>query len=68
MPLYEYVCATCEEKFEELRSASQADAPATCPECGSTETARQFSSFATASGSSGSSAPRASSCGSRGFT
>lgn len=68
MPLYEYLCAECEEKFEELRSPSQADADVTCPDCGSDKVARQFSTFAAGSGGGGSRSSGSSSCGSRGFT
>jgi putative FmdB family regulatory protein len=31
MPLYEYVCADCESKFEELRPLGRMDDPASCP-------------------------------------
>jgi putative FmdB family regulatory protein len=31
MPLYEYYCAECENKFELLRPMSRSDDPATCP-------------------------------------
>ncbi len=40
MPLYEYVCQSCGRQFEELASASESDAPRTCPLCG-TGTARR---------------------------
>jgi putative FmdB family regulatory protein len=33
MPLYEYVCADCDCKFELLRRMSQANDPVTCPRC-----------------------------------
>jgi len=33
MPIYEYVCAGCQLKFELLRPISQAGEPATCPHC-----------------------------------
>ncbi len=32
MPLYEYSCPTCDQKFELLRPMSRADEPATCPQ------------------------------------
>jgi putative FmdB family regulatory protein len=32
MPLYEYYCPTCSQKFEILRPMSRSDEPATCPE------------------------------------
>jgi putative FmdB family regulatory protein len=44
MPIYEYVCMRCENHFEELMRADDADPG--CPDCGSTKTARQFSVFA----------------------
>jgi len=31
MPLYEYFCPTCNQKFELLRSMSRAEETATCP-------------------------------------
>jgi putative FmdB family regulatory protein len=31
MPIYEYFCAKCGAKFEELRAAARADDAATCP-------------------------------------
>lgn len=33
MPIYEYVCPTCEVKFELLRPLSQAKEAASCPQC-----------------------------------
>jgi len=44
MPIYEYVCMTCESHFEELVRGDQ-DPP--CPDCGAKRVARQFSVFAT---------------------
>lgn len=45
MPIYEYVCPSCELKFEKLRPLSQADAATPCPRC--QQTARRvMSSFA----------------------
>ena len=34
MPIYEYVCSDCEQKFELLKPMSQAEEGATCPKCG----------------------------------
>lgn len=42
MPIYEYECAGCGERFEELMSAAAA-APG-CPSCGTGETRRVFTS------------------------
>ena len=42
MPMYDYVCASCGAKFEELCRNGEETAPA-CPQCGSTDTQRQLS-------------------------
>ena len=34
MPIYEYVCASCDNKFEMLRPFSRADEATECPKCG----------------------------------
>ena len=36
MPIYEYFCPDCQNKFELLRSVSQADNEAKCPTCKAT--------------------------------
>ena len=52
MPIYEYTCKACHEKFEQLQrtmSSAADDANAAkvkCPSCGSTRTARALSLFA----------------------
>jgi putative FmdB family regulatory protein len=46
MALYEYKCAGCEDRFDLMRPMSAADDPAECPECGSTESRRVISNFA----------------------
>ena len=45
MPIYEYTCITCSNRFDRRRSMSQMDEPAPCPDCGS-ESRRVFSVFA----------------------
>jgi putative FmdB family regulatory protein len=45
MPIYEFVCMTCESHFEELLGLNAGDPE--CPECGSGKTLRQLSVFAT---------------------
>jgi putative FmdB family regulatory protein len=35
MPIYEYVCTECKEKFELLRPFSRADEDTECPQCNS---------------------------------
>jgi putative FmdB family regulatory protein len=46
MPIYEYVCMTCESHFEEL---VRGDLEPSCPDCGGAKVSRQFSVFATKS-------------------
>ena len=43
MPIYEYVCMSCESHFEELVRHDESPA---CPDCGTTKVQRQFSVFA----------------------
>ena len=45
MPIYEYVCNTCDNRFDRLRSMSEMDAEAPCPQCAG-ESARALSVFA----------------------
>lgn len=63
MPLYEYKCKKCDNKFETLISASKANDPIACPKCGSTETGKLLSTFCA---SSGSRATSKSSCSNKG--
>lgn len=66
MPIYEYVCKDCGERFELVRSMKDADAPAKCKGCESEHTARQLSVFFANSGGRviASSAPSCASCSS----
>ncbi len=43
MPIYEYVCMSCESHFEEL--VRNGETPP-CPDCGSAKAQKQFSVFA----------------------
>ena len=45
MPVYEYVCRTCDSRFEARRSMADASAPIECPD-GHGDTARLLSVFA----------------------
>lgn len=53
MPLYEYLCSNCQARFEVLRTLGQADDPASCPHCHSSETRRLISIFALGKGEGG---------------
>ena len=44
MPVYEYVCQTCANAFEELVRGNERVA---CPECESPKVEKRFSTFAT---------------------
>jgi putative FmdB family regulatory protein len=73
MPMFEYVCRACGERFEELRSAKDEGPGPLCPECGSEKVVKLVSAFATgatgATSASRGGGRGASSCGaSRRFT
>jgi putative FmdB family regulatory protein len=46
MPLYEYICRTCNTDFEALVSASRRDGDIPCPKCGEVKVARKISLMA----------------------
>jgi putative FmdB family regulatory protein len=46
MPLYEYECEGCGERFEALVSSQTKDQTRACPACGSLKTGRVASTFA----------------------
>jgi putative FmdB family regulatory protein len=47
MPMYEYRCQDCGERFEALRKASEADQGVRCPQCQGERIERLLSGFAT---------------------
>jgi putative FmdB family regulatory protein len=51
MPIYEYRCESCSEKFEVLTRFAERDSAQECPACESTKTRVLVSSFAVAGGS-----------------
>ncbi|MCK6628269.1 MAG: hypothetical protein L6R45_24225 [Anaerolineae bacterium] len=54
MPIYEYECATCGERFDKLiRSLSRMPAEIACPACRSIETRRLISAPAVHTGDGG---------------
>ncbi|MDD5590338.1 MAG: zinc ribbon domain-containing protein [Dehalococcoidales bacterium] len=59
MPLYEYECHKCGERFELRRNISDNDGEIRCPECGAPDIRRRLSIFAapSSSGSCGTSSP-----------
>ena len=48
MPIYEYECKKCGEKFELRRSINDADTEIKCPRCGEKSVKRLLSLFGTA--------------------
>jgi putative FmdB family regulatory protein len=50
MPIYEYRCESCTEKFEVLTRFAERDTAQMCPVCESTKTRVMVSSFAVAGG------------------
>jgi len=52
MPIYEYKCSSCGEKFELLRRLTDKDDEIKCPKCGRIGAKRALSSFAIASSDS----------------
>jgi putative FmdB family regulatory protein len=62
MPIFEYVCKECKNKFEKLvRNVDNTDIK--CPKCGSGKVEKVFSSFACGNAGSGVSAPTGNPCG-----
>lgn len=51
MPIYEYECDKCGERFECFRSIRDSDSEIQCPKCGSVNPKRALSTFATVSSS-----------------
>lgn len=45
MPIYEYICPSCEYRFEILRPLSKATEAASCPRC-QNDAERKLSTFA----------------------
>ena len=50
MPIYEYECLACGEKFELRRGINRSDSEIKCPRCGAANPRRIFSMFSTTSG------------------
>jgi putative FmdB family regulatory protein len=63
MPLYEYICQDCENRFDTLRSMKDADEPIECQVCHSQRTRRALSAFFAHSSGRGISGNNSSGCG-----
>ncbi|MGC9360611.1 MAG: FmdB family zinc ribbon protein [Anaerolineae bacterium] len=55
MPIYEYRCQDCGQRYDRRRPYADADAPAPCPACDSTRSQRMLSRFACTGGEQSSS-------------
>lgn len=64
MPIYEYVCTKCKERFSLLQRVGSCQADTNCPKCSSNEVKKVMSSFCCSADSAGSAAPSSS----RGFS
>jgi putative FmdB family regulatory protein len=53
MPIYEYQCTNCGEKFEAHRKITDRDSDVKCPKCYKKEPRMIFSTFGTCSSSGG---------------
>ena len=63
MPIYEYLCESCGDKFEKLVRRSEEAVEAGCPSCGQKHLKQEYSTFAARSGSDGqSAAPQGGGC------
>jgi putative FmdB family regulatory protein len=67
MPIYEYRCTLCGERFSLLQPVGADKTIVHCPKCETTKVDRLLSSFASGSSKSGADCPSASTCSS-GFT
>lgn len=52
MPIYEYLCESCGDKFEKLVRRTEDVLESGCPSCGEKHLAQQYSTFAARGGSS----------------
>ncbi|MDH4231933.1 MAG: zinc ribbon domain-containing protein [Nitrospirota bacterium] len=55
MPIYEYICLNCTEKFSVLQSIHASGHDTKCPKCASKEIKKVISAFCCSSGSAGAS-------------
>lgn len=53
MPIYEYICLACNEKFSLLQTVKTSEHDTNCPKCASKEVKKIISSFCCSSGSGG---------------
>ncbi len=54
MPIYEFICNKCQNKFEQFVLSIAGVKEVRCPSCGSENVTKQFSTFSCMSGMGGS--------------
>ncbi|HDQ34721.1 MAG TPA: zinc ribbon domain-containing protein [Chloroflexi bacterium] len=64
MPIYEYTCQECQQRFDARRAMRDADAPIACPQCGGMQTRHGLSLFAAHCDSTRASSGGSAGCGS----
>ncbi|MBI5632230.1 MAG: zinc ribbon domain-containing protein [Nitrospirae bacterium] len=57
MPIYEYDCMKCSERFSVLKSITSGKNETKCPQCGSDDLKKRMSSFCCSTGSGSSHSP-----------
>ena len=63
MPIYEYICEECGQKYDKLVRSSTANVELACPKCGSDRGRKAFSAFSAHGSSSAGSFSSGSDCG-----
>ena len=53
MPIFEYTCEECRKTFERLTLQPQSGVQPPCPQCGSMQTTKVFSTFSTQASAAG---------------
>lgn len=56
MPIFEYVCSDCGERFEKLILSAKRERELACPVCGSVQVKKAISMFGVSGGTTGSGA------------
>lgn len=62
MPIYVYHCPQCEEDFERMVRFSEMEKPQECPTCGSADTQKRVTRFASYGAGTTGASSNASSC------
>ncbi|NLS78143.1 MAG: zinc ribbon domain-containing protein [Chloroflexi bacterium] len=63
MPIYEYQCTACGNKFDKFVRPTAEPQEVACPKCGSLKTEKTFSVFGVSGGTRGAGSTSSSSCG-----